>query len=113
MPKITFNNQTIECESGVTLRDALLMAGASPHNGNARWFNCKGFGTCGTCAVHIEGEVPPLNAKEKWRLNFPPHDASNGLRLACQIPVTGDLKVTKHEGFWGQHVAQPAQPEKE
>lgn len=104
MPKITFNNQIIECGPGVTLRDALLAAGTSPHNGNARWFNCKGFGTCGTCAVHIEGELPPLNAKERWRLNFPPHDAAHGLRLACQIPVMSDLKVTKHEGFWGQNV---------
>lgn len=104
MYKVFFDGEVIECEAGVLLRDALMSAGKPPHNGNARWFNCKGFGTCGTCAVEIEGDLPPLNAKERWRLNFPPHDAAHGLRLACQIVVTQDLRVTKHGGFWGQDV---------
>ena len=26
----------------------------------------------------------------------------SGLRLACQCSVLGDLKVTKHEGLFGQ-----------
>ena len=102
MPYVEFKNQTIECESGERLRDVLLRAGLTPHNGNAQWFNCKGFGTCGTCAVRIEGEVGPKNAREQWRLDFPPHNEEDGLRLACQVRVESDLVVTKYEGFWGQ-----------
>ncbi len=104
MPTISFKGQTITCQQGDTLRKVLKDAGLSPHNGQAKWFNCKGFGSCGTCAVKIEGEVNEKTAMEKWRLNFPPHDKKSGLRLACQCRVEGDLRVTKHKGFWGQNV---------
>ena len=107
MPTVEFRGETIECESGATLRDVLLEAGESPHNGRAQWVNCRGFGTCGTCAVEIvEGEVGEKNAREEWRLDFPPHDSSDGLRLACQIQVEEDLHVRKHPGFWGQNVGE-------
>jgi ferredoxin len=69
--------------------------------------NCTGIGSCGTCAVEIHGEVGPLTAMERWRLAFPPHHPSRGLRLACQVKVTSDLVVIKHSGFWGQHVDAP------
>ncbi len=105
MPTVTFRGQTIECEAGEKLRDVLLRAGLSPHNGQARWFNCKGFGTCGTCAVEIlRGQVGPKNRREEWRLDFPPHDRDAGLRLACQVSVTEDLVIEKHDGFWGHLV---------
>lgn len=105
MPTVRFNGRDIECEEGERLRDVLLRAGETPHNDQARWLNCKGFGTCGTCAIEVvSGDVPPRNGRESWRLDFPPHDEDSGLRLACQIPVTGDLVVRKHPGFWGQHV---------
>ncbi|QDG53912.1 (2Fe-2S)-binding protein [Persicimonas caeni] len=104
MPKVEFNGHLIECEAGERLRDVLLRAGETPHNDNAQWLNCRGFGTCGTCAVEIvEGTVGEKTARERWRLDFPPHDPSSGLRLACQIRVEDDLKVTKYPGFWGQH----------
>jgi ferredoxin len=105
MPRVMFLEQAIECDAGERLRDVLLRAGLSPHNGQSRWFNCKGFGTCGTCAVKVvEGQVGPKNRREAWRLDFPPHDASAGLRLACQIVVEGDLVIEKYDGFWGQDV---------
>lgn len=105
MPIIDYNGQLIQCDEGMRLRDALLMNGESPHNGGARWVNCKGLGTCGTCAVDIiSGDVAPKNARETWRLDFPPHRAEQNLRLACQVRVTSDLVVRKHPGFWGQHV---------
>lgn len=31
----------------------LLHGGVSPHNDKARAINCRGLGTCGTCAVEI------------------------------------------------------------
>lgn len=103
MPVVRYQGQELSCESGERLRDVIHRAGLSPHNGESAWFNCKGFGTCGTCAVEIEeaDALPPKNARERWRLNFPPHQEESGLRLACQIRVTQDLTVHKHEGFWG------------
>ncbi|MFC7134711.1 MULTISPECIES: 2Fe-2S iron-sulfur cluster binding domain-containing protein [Salinibaculum] len=103
MPTIEFQGETVECEAGATLRDVLLEAGLSPHNGPTA-VSCHGHGTCGTCAVDIEGDVAEPSKRERRRLSFPPHDTDSGLRLACQVPVTADLVVTKHGGFWGQHV---------
>lgn len=103
MPTVQFNGEKIECEEGARLRDVIRAAGESPHNDGARWLNCRGFGTCGTCAVEIvEGEVGPKTGREQWRLDFPPHDDDSPLRLACQIRVTEDLVVRKYPGFWGQ-----------
>ncbi|MEL6349023.1 MAG: 2Fe-2S iron-sulfur cluster-binding protein, partial [Myxococcota bacterium] len=86
------------------LRDVLFSAGLPPHNGQTRWFNCKGMGSCGTCAVEIQGPTPPQTVMEQWRLRFPPHEGSGRLRLACQVTVQGDLDVQKHPGFWGQDI---------
>jgi len=102
---------------GEILRTSCLRRGlVSPHNGNARLINCRGLGTCGTCAVEIESacstadespsiEPPQRNNLENIRLEFPPHGSSNQspkLRLACQVQVRGDIVVTKRAGFWGQ-----------
>ena len=109
-PDISFS-----ATDGEILRTACLRRGlVSPHNGNARLINCRGLGTCGTCAVEIEGSTadmpPPIeptqrNNVENLRLQFPPHgspDQSPKLRLACQVQVRGDVVVTKRAGFWGQ-----------
>ena len=100
MPTVDFRGERIECESGAILRDVLLDAGLSPHNGPTA-VSCHGLGTCGTCAVAIEGDIDEPNSRERWRLDFPPHDADSGLRLACQVRVTDDLRVEKRPGFWG------------
>lgn len=102
MPTVEFGGEEIECERGAVLRDVLLDAGLSPHNGPTT-VSCHGLGTCGTCAVRIEGAVDPETptGREAWRLDFPPHDAAEGRRLACQVRVEGDLTVEKDAGFWG------------
>jgi ferredoxin len=102
MPTVTFEGERIECESGARLRNVLLDAGHSPHNGPTA-LSCHGLGTCGTCAVEIDGDVAAPTARERRRLDFPPHSIDRGLRLACQVRVTDDLTATKHDGFWGQH----------
>mmetsp|Transcript_52238 Transcript_52238/g.77927 ORF Transcript_52238/g.77927 Transcript_52238/m.77927 type:complete len:203 (-) Transcript_52238:265-873(-) len=108
-----------EVEDGELLRTAALRRGlVTPHNGRSRLINCRGLGTCGTCAVEIKASDeadesllgPPLdppnkNNREELRLNFPPHDSSKQspfLRLSCQCAVKGDIVVTKRAGFWGQ-----------
>lgn len=112
MPTITFGDIEIDCEKGAVLRDVLLDAGVSPHNGSAGALNCRGHGTCGTCAVEIRaggdaGADPPVSGVEtveRGRLAVPPHDPDAGLRLACRTRVYGDITVTKHPGFWGHRV---------
>ena len=101
MPKITAQGKTFECKSGNNLRKVLLDNGINLHNGNAKIINCRGIGTCGTCAVSIEGEVSEMNWKEKTRLGLPPHSSDSNRRLACQIKVLGDIKVTKIRWFLG------------
>lgn len=102
MPRITAQGKTIECESGANLRQVLLKNGIDLYNGGSTVINCHGVGTCGTCSVEIEGEVSPLEWREKTRLSLPPHNPGKSRRLACQARVLGDLRITKHAGFWGQ-----------
>ena len=102
LPTIQFSGQTVECLEGSNLRTVLLRARLPLYNGVARAVHCRGFGTCGTCAVRIEGAISEPTPAEKRRLSLPPHDLAAGLRLACQVTVLGDLNVTKYEGLFGQ-----------
>jgi ferredoxin len=102
MPKVEFAGATVECPEGANLRTVLLRARLPLYNGVARAIHCRGFGTCGTCAVRIEGPVSDPTPIERARLAFPPHDRDAGLRLACQTRVLGDVAVTKYDGLWGQ-----------
>ncbi|MEB3829353.1 2Fe-2S iron-sulfur cluster-binding protein [Phormidium sp. CCY1219] len=102
MPTIQALGKTIECDQGANLRQVLLNAGIELYNGKAKLINCRGIGTCGTCAVAVDGEVSPPNWRDKTRRSLPPHSPAKNLRLACQTEVLGDLKVTKYDGFWGQ-----------
>lgn len=103
MPTVTFRGREIDCEPGAVLRDVLLDADCSPHNGRADTLNCRGFGSCGTCAVEVSGDADARGRRESVRLSVPPHDTEAGLRLACQTRVYGDVTVEKYPGFWGQH----------
>ncbi len=102
MPLCTAQGKTFECESGSNLRQVLLDNNIDVYNGNAKTINCRGLGTCGTCAVGVEGEVSEASWKEKARLGLPPHSGNSDRRLSCQTKVLGDVRVTKYDGFWGQ-----------
>jgi ferredoxin len=102
MPQVIAQGQIIKCSPKTNLRSCLLRNGIELYNGGAKVINCRGIGTCGTCAVYIEGEVNQPNWKDKARRSLPPHSPTRELRLACQTRVLGDLKVTKYDGFWGQ-----------
>ena len=103
---VTYRGRKINTKYGERLRNVLLRNGTPLHNGG-RLITCKGLGTCGTCAVTIDGNVhPATRGLRESRLMFPPHSAKNadarGLRLACQVQIVGDIEVTKYNGFWGQ-----------
>lgn len=102
MPKITAQGKTFSCQPGANLRQVLLQEGIDLYNGNAALINCRGIGTCGTCAVQIEGEVSAPNWRDRTRCALPPHSAGQNRRLACQTEVLGDVEITKFAGFWGQ-----------
>ena len=109
MPTVRFAGHTVECPLGANLRMVLLRARLPLYNSVARALNCRGFGTCGTCAVRIEGKVSDLSTVERVRMQLPPHEREAGLRLACQCQVLGDLVVTKYTGVWGTG-GEPADP---
>ena len=107
MPTIEFAGKSIGCPLGANLRTVLLRARLPLYTAVARAVHCRGRGTCGTCAVRIEGPISAPSDAELRRLRFPPHDPQAGLRLACQCTVLGDLRVTKYRGLWGQHTEAP------
>lgn len=102
MPKVTAQGKTFECEAGANLRRVLLDHGVTLYNGRADLINCRGIGSCGTCAVLIEGQISAVNWKDRGRRSLPPHRPERPLRLACQTQVLGDITVTKYDRFWGQ-----------
>jgi ferredoxin len=111
MPKITAQGKTIDCAVGANLRQVLLAADVDLYNGQARVINCRGIGSCGTCAVQIEGVADAVSAVN-WRdgrrpvprtivpVAVCPPTIADGrrpvpwdhrpLRLACQTRVQGD-----------------------
>lgn len=111
-PNVHFRGRTIKARPNEKLRDVLMRADQeylSPHNGGAKLINCRGLGTCGTCAVEIFNgsvEPPALSVTERFRLSLPPHDLTQSqkknLRLACQVRVHNDIFVRKYDKFWGQ-----------
>lgn len=102
MPIVRYAGREIHCANGANLKEVLVRADTTPHNGLTKYVNCHGAGTCGTCAVAIEGDVSPPGIIERLRLAIPPHRRGSGLRLACKVRVFGDVDVTKHPGLWGQ-----------
>ncbi len=102
MPTIKAQGKTFDCDQGANLRQVLLKNGVDLYNGAASAINCHGLGTCGTCAVKLEGSVSECEWREKARLSLPPHSPDRDRRLSCQVKVLGDVSVTKYDGFWGQ-----------
>ena len=55
MPKVTFTREkkTVECEEGEKLRNVAIANEIELYPGMKRYFNCRGFGQCGECRVHV------------------------------------------------------------
>ncbi len=58
--KVQFKGQTLEGQRGELLRSLVLRNSLTPHNEGSQLINCRGLGTCGTCAVQVEGKVSEL-----------------------------------------------------
>jgi ferredoxin len=102
MDRVTAQGKTFECERGSNLRKVLLEHEVELYNGKAKFINCMGLGSCGTCAVAVEGDVTEPTWKDKTRRSLPPHSPTANRRLACQTQILGDVRITKYDGFWGQ-----------
>lgn len=100
--KVVFEEEELFAMDGENLRTLLKRHNKKLHNANSDYLNCKGLGTCGTCAVKILGEVNPPNRIESFRLKLPPFIHDSKLRLACQISIKNNLSVQKFKGFWGE-----------
>jgi ferredoxin len=111
MPIVRFAGKSVDCLVGANLRSVLLRARLPLYNGAAQAIHCRGFGTCGTCAVRIDGPVSAPTRAERVRLALPPHHGVARLRLACQVNVEGDIDVTKYEGLFGQGDVPAARPD--
>lgn len=67
MPKVLGQGKLIECESQANLGKVLLKNSVNLHNGGSKVINCRGIGTCGTCAVKVEDEVSAANWRDQTR----------------------------------------------
>jgi ferredoxin len=102
MPYVQALGKTIECVLGANLRKVLLQGDIDLYNNGAKVINCRGIGSCSTCAVEIEGEVSEPNWRDTTWRSLPTHSLTKSLRKASQAQVMGNVKVTKYDGFWGQ-----------
>jgi len=110
MPVVHFAGKSVACLRGANLRLVLLRARLPLYNSVDRAIHCRGLGTCGTCAVRVDGQVSDPTAVERLRLGLLPHTRKSDLRLACQCKVLGDLKVTKYDGLLGQGSEPVSEP---
>jgi ferredoxin len=99
---IQIGSLLFRASKGANLRRALIKEKQQVYHPDAIPFHCRGMGTCGTCAVKLVGPQNEMSLTEKWRLSLFPFKQNNGLRLACQAKILGNVTVEKLSGFWGQ-----------
>jgi ferredoxin len=83
------NHQSIELERNQNLAEYLTI------ENSPILFGCR-TGICGTCLVVVEGDIPPASLEEKELLEILAPENPKA-RLACQIQLTNDIKITKIE----------------
>lgn len=104
MPRVRFEKKdpaaAVEFDVGFgsNLYRAALVQPVSLFNGPMKILHCWGKGLCGACFVEVlrGAEIlPEPTAAERKKLK----GALPGIRLACQIPVKGDLVIRKPPGI--------------
>ena len=120
MPQVKFVNEkvTVDVPEGANLRKEARKAGVQLYSGPHKYFNCRGFGVCGSCNVELAKGEDNVKKPGLWErltlMLFHPAlflakmDKKEHLRLACQTKVKGDCEVKTHpdvnlygEKFWG------------
>ncbi len=85
-------NRIIQCIPGENLMESLRQHGVDV---NAA---CGGKGTCGKCKVHVEffsrEAERCLQITETEKQSLTPEEIRGGIRLACQVLVTQNMRVT-------------------
>jgi ferredoxin len=121
MPKVLFlkEKKEIEVPLGANLRQEALKAGIQVYRGLARYLNCRGHGTCGTCRVLIKKGMENLSPKtciERFTLArmLATIGHEEEMRLSCQVRVLGDCAVETCPAFnWsGENFWQKPYPNK-
>lgn len=84
--RIRQTGQTISCEEGTNLLEALLLAGIFVDN------PCNGKGKCGKCKVKVvSGQLSPISETEEKLLK--PEEKDAGIRLSCLVEVQGQVEI--------------------
>jgi ferredoxin len=121
MPKVKFikEKKEIEVPAGANLRQEARKAGIEVYSGLARYLNCFGHGTCGTCRVLVKKGMENLSPKgrmERFTLArmLATIGHENEMRLSCQVQVNGDCEIETRPGFnWsGENFWQKPYPNK-
>jgi ferredoxin len=114
MPKVNFvkEKKEIEVPEGANLREEALKSGIQVYQGLAKYVNCFGHGTCGTCRVLVKKGMENLGPKGRMeRFTLARMLCSIGhedeMRLSCQCKVMGDCTIETRpdmnlygENFW-------------
>ena len=108
MPTIKFvrEKKEVECERGANLRTVAKEHGIELYPGMSKYFNCRGFGHCGECRVHVKKGMdnlskPGIQERLRVGMSFFRIGHEDEVRLACQLRVEGDIEVeTQPEFNW-------------
>ena len=100
MPKIMAGGKVFEVALKTNLRQALLAQKISLYNEGSEILNCHGQAMCSTCLVKVEGAISKPTKLEN-QMGIPSYFAHKERRLACQVKVLGDVKVTRFDGYFG------------
>ena len=121
MPKVKFikEKKEIEVPAGANLRQEARKAGIEVYSGLARYLNCFGHGTCGTCRVLVKKGMENLSPRgplERFTLfrMLATIGHEQEMRLSCQVKVLGDCTVeTQPQQNWsGENFWQKPYPNK-
>jgi ferredoxin len=121
MPKVVFTKEKkeIEVPQGANLRKEALKQGIDVYRGLAKYLNCRGHATCGTCRVLVKKGMENLSPKtrmERFTLGrmISAIGHEHEMRLSCQCQVNGDVEIeTKPVMNWsGENFWQKPYPNK-
>lgn len=70
---VHYQGRWLEAQEGETVKKVLLRNGYTPHEEGSQYLHCPSLGTCGTCAMKMEGDLSEKTKIEHLRLHFPPH----------------------------------------